>query len=124
MNLSYTLTIILGVQLLAFHFLALTFYLYWAIWWFDIVMHILGGVWLVFVLRSLQLLRWRQVRYKKLSSYILLAVLLFILWEIFGVYLSGGFKPDWLFDTILDTVCGIVGIIIGHWLMQRLEQLS
>lgn len=124
MNLIYTLTIILGVQLLAFHMLALAFYLYWAVWWFDVMMHILGGIWLMFALQTLIMMGWYKQAWFNIKGVLIFSLLIFIVWEIFGIYVAGGFKSDWLVDTALDMLCGIVGAIIGYWLVKRLRQLS
>jgi len=124
MNLIYTLTIILGVQLLAFHTLALMFYLYWAIWWFDVMMHILGGIWLLFLIQTFVLLGWYKERFFRPKHLVIVILSAFGLWELFGIYVAGGFKSDWLTDTALDTLCGIVGAIIGYWLVKRLRQIS
>lgn len=124
MNIFYTLTLILGLQLLTFHILALAFYLYWAVWWFDIIMHILGGVWLLFIIKSLQQFGWYKVEWFALKPIFILAMGVFFIWEVFGVVISGGFKSDWLLDTSLDTLSGIVGVLLGYWLVERLKYLA
>ena len=43
--------------LAALHFIALSLYLYWQVWWFDIPMHLLGGFTVVLGIHTLADLR-------------------------------------------------------------------
>lgn len=121
MQFASLLSIILGLQILVTHAIALELYLYWTVWWLDIVMHLLGGMLLVFIWRVLinyaviAQSAWNLTRIFQVSLPLLIG------WEIFGVYLERGFKDGYLTDTSGDILCGIVGIMIGFWLLQRLE---
>lgn len=37
--------ILIFLAIFIFHSMAVYFYLYWVVWWLDIVMHVLGGLW-------------------------------------------------------------------------------
>src|SRR3989338_4819915 len=77
------------------HISATIFHFYWSIWWFDLPVHFLGGVWMS--LASLWLLFFSgyvHLRAKKPLDFIMTALLITlsfgILWELFE-YLVG---PD------------------------------
>lgn len=109
-------TAFIGVfSLLAFHFIAIFFYLYWFYWWLDMVMHFLGGL-------SLGLLiLWF---YRKLSpdkgvtferSFFCVFGAVFVValaWEIFEFFIGyTGPTLDavyWI-ETLADIVSGLLG---------------
>ncbi|MFN3188045.1 MAG: hypothetical protein ACK42D_00665 [Candidatus Paceibacteria bacterium] len=124
MQIASVLTIVIGIQLLVTHAIATTLYLYWAVWWMDIMMHLLGGVWLVCAWRSL--IDMKVISQKWWSMKIALPILIgvMVVWEIFGVYVEQGFKPGYVADTVGDMVCGILGTLIGFWLLRRLQILN
>lgn len=97
-----------------------TFYsVYWYIGWFDMFMHVWGGVLLILTFGTLtELLPWtlRYWRPRILMGYVLGSV---VAWEIVGVVLHGGFKFGWLQDTISDLVFGILGALLGYWWSKR-----
>lgn len=86
----------------------------------DILMHTWGGVQLVWtlliggkVLPSTLQTKSRQ------RLVILLIVLALVLWEVFGIYRFGGFKPNYLVDTSLDLGFGILGCTLGYIFYRR-----
>jgi len=123
--LLYAFTIFIGVQLLVMHVLALQFYLYWLVWWFDLLVHFVGGIWLVFAGASLYRI---QTGHKdssvKLSVVLLCALGIFVLWEGFGIFVSGGLKEGWVADTLTDTLCGILGVLVGYFVSLRIKILE
>ena len=94
--------------------LADKFYWYNSIWYFDIIMHFLGGVWVglffiyVFSRRSLDNLIFKVV---------LSVLLIGIFWEIFEFYVNNvvGRTPfnvvDTLFDIIFDFFGGLLSVL-------------
>ena len=42
-TLKYATGVLIGIALL--HICGVFFYLYWHFWWYDIVLHFLGGLW-------------------------------------------------------------------------------
>ncbi|TSC71754.1 MAG: hypothetical protein G01um101448_1100 [Parcubacteria group bacterium Gr01-1014_48] len=97
------------------HFVALYFHLYWSLWWFDIVMHFLGGAWVAaFTLWYLS--HSLQSTYGKMkgAGVIVLATLCVgILWEVyeyfFGISLVG--KDAYIVDTTLDIIMDLTGAL-------------
>ena len=124
MQIASVLTLIIGIQLLVTHFIAVELYLYWSVWWMDILMHFLGGIWLVSVWRTfIDLGRISEARWT--LRYILpMMIGIMIVWEIFGVYVEHGFKSGYIADTAGDLLCGIVGVLFGFWLLYRLQTLN
>jgi hypothetical protein len=124
MQIAGILTIIIGFQLLVTHFVALELYLYWKFWWLDILMHLLGGVWLVSIWRTLTDMELIPFRWWRLRIILPVTITLMIIWEIFGVYVEDGFKVGYITDTVGDIVCGIVGVMVGFWLLRKLQILD
>jgi len=116
---------ILGVQFVAAFLLALLTWiaiwqsLYWRLWWFDIPMHILGGVWAGLCAA------WLTARREE--GFSLLWCLVFTLaigigWELFE-YSEGIAFPRYFSypaDTIKDLVMDLVGGALGWFLATKL----
>ncbi len=114
-----------GLLLVVLEFSALQFNLYWRLWWLDIPMHLLGGVFV-----SLLLLWFfffsGYVRVPLVSSRVFFlymiggAFLVGTWWEIleasFGV--GGGFGGYW-FDTIKDICMDVLGALAAYLFMRR-----
>lgn len=102
------------------HILAVIFYLYWFIWWFDMPLHFLGGLcvgffsmWVVSMFVKLI-----QSNNKKiLVSAILGALFVGLMWEWFeyvnGITYNtvGSYKLDTIKDLILDCLGGYVSYL-------------
>ncbi len=91
------------------NFLAMKFYWYSSIWWFDMPMHFMGGLWLglVFVWFF-----WGQEFNYKLVLKIILGVLIVgISWEVFEVLLNNYTirDPFSTLDTISDVCFDLAG---------------
>jgi glucan phosphoethanolaminetransferase (alkaline phosphatase superfamily) len=91
--------------------------LYWYYSWFDIVMHVWGGILVslgVFALSSL-----RSVRIKPTIKITLgVLALIMIAWEVFE-YTAGLYNPDtYIFDTAKDIIFGLSGGLLGYFLLQ------
>jgi len=123
MPLIASLTLIIGIQFAALHALAEYFSLYWRFSWLDIPMHIVGGVLIVLCLHTLVAVKTIPTRFTLGLIFPLIMATILIGWEIFGVVRFGGIKPDYLIDTSLDLVFGILGISLGHYLARALTKL-
>lgn len=108
------------------HYLALKFYLYWSIWWFDIPVHFLGGLWVGFIAMWFLFLSgivYKNVEFTKTTKIFLIIVAsviaVGILWEVFEVY-SGvltfekNYWSDTSLDLVMDTIGGIVAFIYSR----------
>ncbi len=92
------------------HFLGLERHYYWLLWWYDIVLHLLGGLWVglvaIWLGRQLNLtLGW--------SRLLLIILTVGVAWELyelwFGLTLTS--KAGYLEDTGLDLVFDLLGAI-------------
>lgn len=122
MPLLYTFTVLFGVHFAALHYLAEKFELYWRYDWLDVPMHVLGGVFVVLALASLQ--RIKILPAGSLKWTIVFLTMTLLLWEAFGVYRYGGLKPDFFSDGIVDLLCGTVGIGLGFILTKALNKIA
>jgi len=89
--------------------LAGRFYWYYSIWYFDMIMHFLGGLWLGLVFIWLF---WGKEFNLKLFLKIILGVLLIsVLWEIFEIIFNNILvgDPFNFLDTISDVFCDLAG---------------
>lgn len=96
------------------HYAAMVYKLYWVFWWFDILMHFIGG--LVIGVFALLLLKKAQELY-----IIPIALLVVITWEWFEVYIVK--IPIWnptnyAIDTVTDIIWGSVGFYVAYKVVQ------
>lgn len=125
LSLSTIFFLISGSILAVVHALALEASLYWQYPWFDIPMHVLGGV--VFVsgfatLRDIGVLK--NPRLFKLGSVLFIALLVALAWEVLGVVMEQRFKPDFLSDTIIDLLMGLCGAFLGFIAIRAFSKLE
>jgi len=109
---SLMLTAIVGFL----HVVALENDFYFFYWWFDLMMHFLGGIgiaagflWLYFFSGILE----NPPTDKKIIFLILLVVFLIISisWEVFEFFTEKTFRqPNFVSDTISDVIIGLIGI--------------
>lgn len=116
--------------ILILHLLALYFFWYWTFWWFDIVMHTLGGMWVAGqAWWGYTYWRYRKAVSKEVAPVnvywvSLVSVLVIgVLWEIFelslDVYII--FKQNDILDTITDIGADIAGGLIAALSISRYE---
>lgn len=113
-NLLYTALILVGI-LWILNFFAGKLYLYWTIWWFDMLMHLLGGITLGFFI----LYFMKDVSKRSLITAFLIVMVLGSLWEIFE-YAAGispaeegsNYAKDTTEDLVLDGV-GAAAVMLG-----------
>lgn len=96
------------VILLGLHLVALSHFYYWRYEWFDIPMHMLGGVAIAFFLLGI----FGRVR---LPKFLLLVGVIVVGWEVleYVTGLSLG-QPNYVFDTLHDIFNGYVGALVAY----------
>ncbi len=104
-----TVLIISLVAILLMHLLAIHFYVYWTVTWFDSLMHFLGGLWVGVTALTI----YGKVGMSNKQS-ILWAVLgalsVGILWELFEYTIGMIFSPgNYALDTATDLIMDVVG---------------
>lgn len=119
-----TIIFLIAFSLLAVvHNLALHFALYWYFWWFDIPMHLFGGVVLslgFFTLRDLHLFQNRYLTFLKTLSLVLCIALI---WELFEHVIGVPIEADFVLDTLTDIALGLLGGAFGYILGNSLRNL-
>ena len=112
----------LAIIVAFFHYLALTFYLYWTVEWFDILMHFLGGALVallsMFIFYTSGYLNFPKEHFLSVFAMILGSVLLVgLVWELWELFV--GFtdvlvdQGDTILDLIMDIIGGIVAFSYG-----------
>lgn len=121
------------LAILVFHSFALYYHWYWRVWWLDVPLHMLGGVWLtVFVF-------WFLRTYKKdllygINDFELLILVIGVIalvgvfWEFYEFFEDLIFKSDsdWVLrlqvgyvDTLKDLADDILGGLIAFFSLRR-----
>ncbi len=106
--------------------IALRYFLFWRFWWFDIVMHFLGGFWLVllcYYLLFFSNLKNKLILIKEKYSVLIISfsfvVGIGILWELYELVFAFPLKNGYLFDTILDLVMDMLGWGIAYYFVLK-----
>ncbi len=96
------------------HITGLYYYLQWYYWWYDLVLHFLGGLWVALAITWLWLALSRKVRIVP----ILLAVLVVGgAWELFEYVIGSLREGNYFFDTSLDMLMDALGGLCGYLLV-------
>ncbi len=94
-------------------------YMYWSVWWADVLMHLWGGFLLVatvFLLRKSKL-------FPKLCSYgeyisLVVLVVAMVGWEIYEYVIGHTGRVGYLFDTTSDFVIGLCGGLVAYYIFK------
>ena len=98
-----------ALVLLALHLLALEFFFYWRLWWFDLLVHLVGGI-LVGLCAGVFVLFPRKRTKTIFLSVVGTALIVSVLWELFEYHFGLTFvSNNYVFDTVSDIVLGFVG---------------
>ena len=120
-RLLYTLAMLICV-IAAMHLAATIFFLYWTLWWYDIILHFLGGVFVGLLVLWLQFLSGyfgtpALPSSRKVFSVMLVAVLAVgVGWEVFERLLGHTWSVEgyWL-DTSVDVVLDLLGSVVAFF---------
>jgi hypothetical protein len=117
------LTALLG----AFHFIAIELYFYWTLWWFDNVMHFLGGYSLGFLFLYLYfdsgIINEKASFAKVFFIGFISVMVLGGVWEVFEYYNDISVLTE-KFDTLHDLIADAIGAISALWLTRQYLKLS
>ncbi|MES2087787.1 MAG: hypothetical protein V4467_02210 [Patescibacteria group bacterium] len=114
------LSFFVAVIVAALHTLAVTFFLYWHYWWFDNILHFLGGLCLGFASLGIFFL-YRKSRVSPKPNTVLLVALISVLivggvWEIFEY--CNGFTDNSIgsypLDVVKDLTFGVIGSYVAY----------
>ena len=110
------------------NYVAIDNFLYWRFWWFDILMHFLGG--LLIGLMSLWAYFYSDFfKNSKVEKNILIIISLISVWfigvgwEIFEILIEPEyFKEGYILDTILDLVMDTLGAIVAGLILLKINK--
>ena len=119
-NLSLLAAAALAASVLSLHLVAYTYHFYWTLWWFDILMHGLGGV----AIGTLVLwvwIFWFRIFISRRVSRVVVIILgtlcIGIMWEMFE-YIIGSplHQPfdSYVLDTVLDIAMDLAGGLLAY----------
>lgn len=96
---------------------------YWTLYWYDFMMHFLGGLWLGLFLSWLgttPLGSWVPLL-RSQGRVILLSILVGIAWEIYELTFGITFLADkgYVWDTSHDLVMDTLGAFVGAWIFWK-----
>ncbi len=91
--------------------------LYWYYSWFDIVMHLWGGVLVALGVHILS--HFANVTLKPtLQTTLIVLLIVMVSWELFE-YVAGLYNPDtYVYDTTKDLLFGLCGGLLGYSLLR------
>jgi len=103
------------------HLLGLKLYLYWVFFWYDFLVHFLGGVWAgLAICWALSQFGWPI----RLTHVVLAIVAIGIGWEIFEIAIGAPREPWYGLDTAIDLLLDALGGLAGYWYAARLRTQS
>ncbi len=121
-NLAFLLIVILSISVLSLHFIALNFFLYWHIWWFDLLVHFLAGA-----LASTSFIWFFRDRVRKIFPTTLFVSSIFtlavgIVWETFEYVAGLTFSSSsYALDTSLDILLTFIGgLVVSVYFLSNL----
>lgn len=120
----FIFTFILILFIAALNELAVNYYFYWRIWWFDIMMHFLGGLWvglsaLWFYYFSGFLKNNKNDKRSMFFISLFATILIGLGWEVFELILEVDFSNGYWEDTSLDLVMDIIGAITAFVIVSK-----
>lgn len=103
------------------YFLGFFLYLHWVFWWYDILLHLLGGAWVVLV--SMWLLKVSN-KVQPWASIIAVVIMIGALWEVFEMLIGAPRESNYLFDTSLDLLMDVIGAVGAIIFVRRKERAA
>ena len=113
---SFALIILIGVL----NIWALNNFWYWVYWWFDILMHFLGGLWVgvmaIWVYYLSGLLGKPLITKKNVLILSFVSVLVVgIGWEVFEIFIKETInEPGFIIDTLGDLLFDLLGAFVAY----------
>ena len=112
------LSLSLAILLWLLNYIAIQFYFYWTIAWYDIMMHFLGGltigVFLIYLLKIFSLST------RSFLTIFILAMAISIAWEIFEYINDLNPIEGYMTDTLLDFLMDALGIFVAYLTVSRI----
>ncbi len=119
----------ISVAIIALWYLGLYFSLYWVLWWYDVVMHFLGGFWIGLIIYILFLYGEKEnfsSRVNLLLAVIMGIFLVGVMWEWFELEkgLASFETEDYFVDTIIDLIVDLLGALSAYYLVLNWKKIK
>jgi hypothetical protein len=119
-----TIIFLISFSMLAgIHALALQFSLYWHFFWFDIPMHFFGGAIVALGFFTLRDLKLFSNKHLTIAKVLLLVLCVAFVWEGFEIFAGVPIESNFVLDTSLDIVFGLLGGFVGFSIGKNLRAL-
>ena len=108
-SLLYTALVLMAL-LAVLHYIAGAFYFYWTIWWYDLVMHTLGGF------SGALVILWFISPSSNFKTFLIALICLMavgVVWEIFEYLYDVATASNYWQDTILDLAADAAGVSLA-----------
>ena len=124
-NTSLFLIALIALLVAVLQFVAFKFFFYWTLWWYDVMMHGLGG----FLIGSIAAWAYafelkQRVKLNTFFWIVGATLLIGILWEVFeyavGFRLYDGLYQSYISDTLSDIGMDIAGALAAFLIFRRL----
>lgn len=109
-----------------FHIAATLFYLYWKFWWYDMLLHFLGGIFIALLVLWIRFFSGYfgvppiPLQHKALRFALLATLCIGVGWEVFERALGHTWSVEgyWL-DTSIDIALDVAGGLVGFLFFKR-----
>jgi len=100
-------------------FLAKSFFWYFTLWYFDIFMHFLGGLWVG--LFFIYVFSRKNASFDSIKKIILYVLLIGVLWEFFEIFANQyiGRNPFDIWDTLADLFFDLLGAFVATFYFSK-----
>ncbi len=115
-----SITVLLTILLAGLHAAAYEYYLYWSYWWYDILMHGLGGVTLASIALWFYLYQAPESftsAYGRLTFTLAVVIILGLGWELFEFFVGSQIyqtERSYIIDTIADMGMDVAGGLMAY----------
>lgn len=109
----FSVTLIILIVLLFMHIYGMADNLYIKIWYYDIIMHILGGISIAMAILCINRIIRMKLIDDNMWQIILFTFLAGIVWEIFEAYFGITGSRLWTYAYYLDTTKDLVNDVVG-----------
>ncbi len=92
------------------HALGLFLFLQWQFWWYDIMLHFMGGVWVALAALWFYM---KEGWVARMTTTVLIALSIGLGWELFEYLVGSARESNYFYDTSLDILMDTLGAIAG-----------
>ena len=112
----------IGILIAVLQYFATQYFWYWEYWWFDIIMHFLGGFFIALFVYWLLRNEWKNLITRVYEFWLVLVLVLIVgvAWEVFEFMFDAYNARNYTLDTTLDMLMDGVGALAAYLIYRRL----